>query len=222
MDVEELERRLRSARERLDRALRAMTGESASGGLDEYSLAREACLSAERALALATGEEAAIESDWPLPWDVGAPSPHVLSSGHRTLLLYYIADPDPAWDGTYVTVADPRSDSRSRIALVEFERCYAHRFGGPNDEVFGGHPLTGRGFGGYGAYLVQNSRWIALQRTINGVHDNYDPYRWNQYEHYLLAFHDDMFECIAEGYRTVELNVAFGEALETARQRLLE
>lgn len=37
---------------------------------------------------------------------------------------------------------------------------YAHRFGGPNDEVIMGHPLHGNGLQAYRAHEVANSQWL--------------------------------------------------------------
>jgi len=37
------------------------------------------------------------------------------------------------------------------------------KFGGPNDEALGGHPLYERGLGRYGVYEVFNSSWPAYQ-----------------------------------------------------------
>jgi hypothetical protein len=59
---------------------------------------------------------------------------------------------------------DPGSDDKEQIALVEFQRCYAHRLGGPNDEVVTGHPLYGRGLQAYAAHRVINSPWIAQEK----------------------------------------------------------
>jgi hypothetical protein len=50
---------------------------------------------------------------------------------------------------------------------------------------------------------VVNSRWIADQERINSVH----PYHrggWHErLNHYVFCFHDETFECIAEGFSTV-------------------
>ena len=61
------------------------------------------------------------------------------------------------------------------IAVVTFEGCYWHRFGGPNDDVFEGHPLANRDFDKQGAFLVHNSRWLDEARATNGVHRQYTP-----------------------------------------------
>ena len=90
-----------------------------------------------------------------------------------------------------------------------------------NDEVFGGHPLTGKGFAGYGAYTVANSMWLAEEMRIQSVHRGFDPARWKNTRHYLLAFHDEMLECLAEDHRLHALDMSMANALEVAQKRLV-
>ncbi len=213
------ERRLTRTKLLVDEALQRSQEGSGPSNWKDYLDAHAALLRAERDLAQANGEEAALEIEWKMPWDNGAPLPHVLSSGHMTLLLYHIAEPDPGWDGTYVNVVGV--DTPGQIALVELVRCYAFKFGGPNDEVFGGHPLTGKGFGGYGAYVVANSKWLDQEMRIQSVHRGFDPARWKDTRHYLLAFHDEMLECLAEDHRLHALDMSMAEALEVAQKRLV-
>jgi hypothetical protein len=96
----------------------------------------------------------------------------------------------------------------------------AIRFGTPNDEVLHGHPLHGKGLEPYAAHLIANSAWLAELQRINSVHPYYDPARWLSYEHYLLTFHDDTFECIAATRQTEVLRASFADALAIATQRL--
>ena len=129
-------------------------------------------------------------------------------------LLYLLSEPDPSWDGSTVDVVDPSAGGVESLAIVEFKRCYAYQFGGPNDEVFEGHRLTGRGLGGYGAYLVENSNWIREMQRVNSVHQRYDESLWSDYRHYFLAFHDECFECIAVNHRIETMRCSFSTALE--------
>ncbi len=131
--------------------------------------------------------------EWPIPWDTGAPMPHVLSSGHVMRLVYLVNEPDPEWDGSYVNLIDPADPHE--LAVVSFEECIIHKFGGPNDEVVSGHPLYGKGLEPYAAHEVVNSSWIVEQQQINSVHSQYSVERWKTCRHFLLLFHDDMFEC---------------------------
>lgn len=73
--------------------------------------------------------------------------PHVLARGGHVTLVYMLSDVDPAWDGSYATMAS--RDDVSPLAIVKFPHCAAVKFGGPNDEVLNGHPLHGKGLAAY-------------------------------------------------------------------------
>jgi hypothetical protein len=138
--------------------------------------------------------------------------PHVVASGWKTYVMYVVSEPDPNWDGLYVSLVQA-SDVHT-IALVEFIDCDAFTLGGPNDEVLHGHPLWGRGLSYYSAHVIAHSRWLAEAENINKVHQHYNPDRWKTRKHYLLTFHDETFECLASGY-TIEV---FRESLEQVAQ----
>jgi len=210
---------------RLEAALKRATAAASDAtrrSLDGWRAAYQEQKRLEREVGRAKGEEVAAEIEWKPAWDVGAPLPHVVSSGGRTLLLYLARISDPAWDGTYVNVIDPASPSGEDLALVEFHGCYAHKFGGPNDEVFHGHPLANRGLVAYRAHAIERSRWIEEQRKINAVHAQYRAESWADMQHYLLAFHDDVFECIARGFSIKTMHTSMREALALMTKRLLE
>ena len=149
------------------KAQQARDGLAAAG----YSRAAfNALHEAERELAASKGEEWAEPVDLAVVWDGGAPLPHVISSGRRTILICRAADRDPDWDGTRVRLVSPTDTEPVGHLEFTFEGCSATRFGGPNDEVLHGHPLSSRGLDGYGVHLVHNSRWIAEEEAINSVH----------------------------------------------------
>jgi hypothetical protein len=218
----DLERRLELARVRTELAVRALAPKHRGGEMEEFHAAVLAQLDAERNLALARGEPTAVPIPWDLPWDTGATIPFVLASDLRTILLYRIGEPVPDWDGTTARMIDPESDDEEPIALVEFQRCYAHRFGGPNDEVLAGHPLHGRGLQGYGAHRVVHSPWIAQEKKTNSVHSGFREDAWDGWTHYLLLFHDNLFECIARGHQMERLRTSCRRAVELAARRLFE
>jgi hypothetical protein len=155
---------------------------------------------AERAVARAAGTQYAEELEFELPWSTGAPLPHVLANGHRVYLVFYLADRDPDWDGTWVRVVDPRSGEAVPLGVVEFHRVHAVKLGGPNDEAIAGHPLSGRGLRAYCAHRVVNSEWITAQERINSVHHLHRGGWHERLNHYVFCFHDETFECLAEGY----------------------
>jgi len=196
VSIPEIEERLTSARERLRRAAEALAPKHKGGEWEEYWASHEAVLRLERELAAAKGEEHAVPLAFPVRWDAGAPLPQLLRNDYRCLLAFYVREDDPGWDGSRVRVVDPGSGEAESLALVEFAGCVSARLGSPNDEVFEGHPLHGKGLDGYTAQEVVNSRWLAELEAINGVHHYYDPAFWRRRNHPTLWFHDSTFESI--------------------------
>lgn len=225
MSIPEIEERLTAARQWADEIRQKLVSRHSpevwSDLLREYRAADEAALQIERELASVKGEEYAVPADFPVRWSPGAPLPHLLTNGRKTFLTFYVHEPDPAWDGTYVTVKRPGDGSVELLALVEMLRCHSTRFGDPNDEVFHGHPLYGKGLDWYGVQKVENSRWLAELEAINKVHRMYDPAPWRRLAHYVFWFHDETFECIAESYRVECFRESMADLLARVCQRLL-
>ena len=86
---------------------------------------------------------------------------------------------------------------RFRIA---FTGALVHYFGPPNDETLHAHPLAAFGMSHYGAFEVRHSRWIEELRTMNRVHPHHNDARFDRLRHFIWAFHDSTFECLAEGF----------------------
>lgn len=137
---------------------------------------------------------------------VGAPCPVVLSGEHFLHLAYYLEQREEGWDGLTVRVVGEHSGGEP-CALVRFAHAAAHMFGPPNDEAFAGHPLSGRGLEPYAVFEVKNSSWIRTLERMNSVHPCHQPVRFAKYKHFIFAFHDSVFECVAEGF---ELSVHRG------------
>lgn len=134
--------------------------------------------------------------------DVGAPLPLVVSDERHLLLAYLVSESDPAWDGSYVTMVSPESDGLP-IVIVQFRWPSAHMFGPPNDEAFGGHPLASRGLSPYAVFEVGKSSWIRKHERMNSVHPSHNRERFlGRRKHFIFAFHDSTFECIAESFET--------------------
>jgi hypothetical protein len=136
--------------------------------------------------------------DAPKP-NIGAPLPLVVCDEGNLLLAYLVFERDPAWDGSYVTVVSPESEGMA-VACVGFKRPSAHMFGPPNDEAFSGHPLATRGLHPYGVFEVHDSSWIRKLERMNSVHPCHNRERFLQgRRHFVFAFHDSTFECVAGG-----------------------
>jgi hypothetical protein len=131
---------------------------------------------------------------------VGAPLPVVVAAEGRLLLAYLAEVHDPAWDGTTVRVVDAQSDEP--VVRVDFAWPKAHMLGPPNDEAFGGHPLAARGLRPYGVFRVERSSWIRKLERMNPAHPYHDAESFDQLSHFVFAFHDSTFECVARSFNT--------------------
>jgi len=155
--------------------------------------------------------------DCPRP-DIGAPLPLVLGDDYNLVLAYLVAEPDPHWDGTYVQVVSPQSEGLL-VAVIRFHRPYAHMFGPPNDEAFTGHPLAARGLEAYSVAEVRNSSWLRRLERMNSVHHNHDRAQFmDSRRHFIWAFHDSTFECIAHGF---DIELIRG-SIRSAMARMIE
>ncbi len=152
-------------------------------------------------------------------WDTGAPLPHLVQNEHKTFLLYFLKKNKSDWDGKSVEVIS-LSETESLIAAIEFKRCQTTRFGAPNDETLDGHPLYGRGLDYYEPFIVEHSDWIKELEKINSVHSNHSSKYYEKYKHYLFAFHDSIFECVATEFEVKVLNSTMKNAYLEYSQKL--
>jgi hypothetical protein len=222
MSISKLEIELQEALERQRRAWKAFAAKHRGGEKEEFSAACDAVLRAERALAAAKGEQYAVPIDFPVLWDSGAPLPYLLQNDYRTFVTFFVRDIDPNWDGSYVKVRHPDSPMAQKLAVVEFQRCICTKMGTPNDEVFHGHPLHGKGFAGYLALAVENSNWLKELEAINAVHSNYKSEPWRELKHYILPFHDSTFECVARSFIVETYQTNLPQLLSEICRRLIE
>jgi hypothetical protein len=102
------------------------------------------------------------------------------------------------------------------VALVSFSYPYAHMFGPPNDEAFQGHPLESRGLRPYAVFEVLESSWIRHLERMNSVHAHHRPERFDKYHHFVFAFHDTTFECVAESFSVSLHTGSVAEVLRSA------
>ena len=130
-------------------------------------------------------------SDVP-PLDGGAPEPVMFVNDRRLVLAYFTS-----------------AIELEQIACVEFLHCCAHYFGSPNDEILHGHPLYERGLKHYSIVEVKDSSWIRSLERINSVHKRHDPKRFQLLRHFIFAFPDSMFECVAQGFTASTYNAQY-------------
>lgn len=157
--------------------------------------------------------------EWTPQWDTGTPMPQVFSNGRKTYLIYLINEPDPNWDGTYVSMIGNISETTYPLALVEFNG-HTFRFGIANDEVFSGLPLWDKGLEGYAVHIIENSTWITELKSINKVHPYYSEDGWKDRRHFALLFHDEIFEVIATDYKVETFKTTFGQLATEVVKRM--
>jgi hypothetical protein len=217
-----IEKDLAEANRRLSAATDALAPKHQGGEVEEFHKAHDRVLRLERELAEVKKEPYAVPCDFPVDWDVGAPCPFLLCNDHRTFLTFYVNEPDPNWDGTYVNIVDPGSSEVVALCLVTFEGCESAKLGHPNDEVQFGHPLKGRGLVGYTAQIVKKSQWIQEVAKTNSVHHNDHPKYWSSLNHYVFWFHDSTFECLAKSYKFEVTTEPMSQLLNRIQTKLLE
>jgi hypothetical protein len=144
---------------------------------------------------------------------IGAPCPAVLSGENFLHLAYYLEEREEGWDGSTVRVVGEHSLGEP-CALVRFTHAIAHMFGPPNDEAFDGHPLAQRGLEPYAVFEVNGSSWVRSLERMNAVHPRHQPELFAKYKHFVFAFHDSVFECVAESF---ELSVLRGSVSNVLR-----
>jgi len=130
---------------------------------------------------------------------VGAPCPMILAGEDYLYLAFFLQDTPARWDGSTVRVVS-EDTSGEAVCLVAFTNIYAHFFGPPNDEAFSGHPLASRGLRPYCVFEIQDSSWIRKLERMNSVHPYHRSERFAELRHFIFAFHDTTFECLAQDF----------------------
>ncbi len=116
--------------------------------------------------------------------DPGTPMPQVLGDGQSVWLSYFLGG-----DGFFTD-----------RAVLRFSGVDSVSFGGPNDEALHGHSLWGKGLAFYAFHEVIGSRWVATRERENSIHEHHRPVRFARLRHFVFTFHDETFECLADGY----------------------
>jgi hypothetical protein len=152
---------------------------------------------------------------------VGAPCPMILAGEYHLRLAYYIQERPSDWDGKTVRLVGENT-SGEPVALIAFTRPYAHMFGPPNDEAFNGHPLSSRGLKPYRVYKITDSSWLRGLQQMNAVHPYHRREHFAKYHHFIFAFHDTTFECIAETFQATAHRGSVHDILEKAFKEMRE
>ena len=92
----------------------------------------------------------------------------------------------------------------NEISALKFDSSDI-KYGGPNDEARGAHPLTKFGKLIYGVYEVKNSPWIKEQMIGNRVHPRHSDSMFEGKKHYIACFKDVMFEVTCRSWEEITL-----------------
>jgi hypothetical protein len=85
------------------------------------------------------------------------------------------------------------------VRVAEFVECTSVRFGFPNDEALGGHPLYRNGLTFYAVHEVLESKWLEELRGTESRHPASARTPFPNARHRVLTFHDTILEAIAAG-----------------------
>lgn len=96
------------------------------------------------------------------------------------------------------------------------------RYGSPNDEARGGHPLAAYGLGFYGLFEVEHSPWIQERITANRVHHRHEDALFDGLRHYIACFKDVMLEVTCHSFRERQMSVSEIESLLEEQLNYLE
>ena len=80
------------------------------------------------------------------------------------------------------------------------------KYGGPNDEARGAHPLTKYGSLMYGLYEVVNSPWIKEQMEGNRIHPRHSDSLFAGKKHYIACFKDVMLEVTCRSWEEITIS----------------
>lgn len=147
----------------------------------------------------------------------------LLQSEEEVFLLFNALSDEPNALGLYERVG---------TALMEFKTCFLTRFGYPNDEGRPEHALYQQGLAAldYRICEVLNSSWASAERErrrrsaerIWGTRFQraYHDDDWTT-RHFLAAFHDSTFECLAADFQVTVHPEPHGQVLEGLVRRLM-
>ena len=135
--------------------------------------------------------------------DSGAPSPMIISNDNELFLSFY-ANKEPI--STVPRQRNIRYDVG--ICVMKFKKYVKFTFGFPGDETIRGHPYRKLGMKSYSFYELKKSDLIKSLQEIDKVHPRHNREKWKMYKHYILTFHDNMFECIAQDFEIREEKVS--------------
>lgn len=155
--------------------------------------------------------------DVPQP-SVEAPCPIVVAGEDHLFVLYMLQSMPEGWYNTWVKIisSDTKADP---FAIILFHHSLAYYHGIPGDEAIHGHPLYRRGLRPHGAFEIENSTWHEAMMKMSRIHAAHCTEKYHLYRHFVLAFRETTFECLAESY---SIRIGNGSLVDAAGKVLTE
>lgn len=132
--------------------------------------------------------------------DYGAPSPMVISNDSELFVSFYANKTSGQIPQERNIVYD------TGIVVLKFKTFLKFNFGMPGTETIHGHPYHKLGLRSCSFYEMLDSDLMKELQKIDQVHPYYNSEKWKDFKHYILTFHDNMFECIAKEFEVNETN----------------
>ena len=147
--------------------------------------------------------------------DYGSPSPTIVSNDNELFVAFYAdkvnTSPIPQERNIIYDIG---------IFALKFKHYLKYTFGQPGNETIQGHPYSKLGMESYSFYELENSDFIKSLQNIDKLHPSYNSEKWKAYKHFILTFHDNMFECIAKGFEIREENTSLYNQATTMLKEL--
>jgi hypothetical protein len=135
--------------------------------------------------------------------DSGSPLPIILSNDNELFISFY-AERNGGFDEPH----QRNSIYDTGIVVLKFKSFLKYSFGLPSNETIQGHPYFKLGLNSFSFYELKSSDLIYSLQKIEKVHPYFNPEKWKEYKHYILTFHDNMFECVAKEFEIAEENTS--------------
>ena len=120
--------------------------------------------------------------------NVGAPEPIILSNDTSIIINFY------------AEITGDVSESEEQIITLKFIHYSKFTFGMPGNETIHGHPYSKLGMESFSFYELKDSDLIRDLKNISKIHPYFKSESWMDAKHYIITFHDNMFECIAQNF----------------------
>lgn len=147
--------------------------------------------------------------------DYGGPSPHVIiNEGHTYVSFYTDLDEDQ--------LEKPDLSSSEGRIVIKFNSCTFSRFGPPSNETISGHPYYKYGMNSGGFYELEDSDLIQSLVNVDKIHPYHNSERRKTYKHFILTFHDNIFECVATDFEVNNVDTDLYKHEESLFDKLSE